>query len=299
MMTEALQFLGPEPQYTEFKSARAVVLPLPLEKSTSYMKGTANGPKAIVEASHQVEMFDPELVGDASLLGIHTDWELGDPAWNNEPVEKLLDRIRLKTRSLLEQNKFVLALGGEHTITVGLIDPYLERYPGKLTVVQLDAHSDLKDSYHDTPYSHACVMRRLLGRVPILAAGIRSVDPEEYELGSKGEGIRTFYAHEIHRNPNWISELIHSIQTPYVYLTVDVDGLDPSVIPSTGTPEPGGIGWWDAMSLIRGITERHTIVGADVNEFSPDQTRYASFAAAKLCYKILCYSLLPPRRSST
>jgi agmatinase len=290
-MTERPQFLAPEPpSLTDPATARAVVLPLPLEKSTSYRKGASRGPEAIVEASTQVEFFDAELALEPCSVGIHTDWELGDPRLNELPVTEFLERIRRKTRSLLEKGKFVLALGGEHTITVGLIDPYLERYGDSLTVVQIDAHADLKDQYQGNPFSHACVMRRLLGRVPIVGAGIRSVDPEEFDHARPEKGYRAFYAHEIRSNPAWIRQLLDSIRTPNVYLTVDVDGLDPSILPSTGTPEPGGLGWWETLDLIRGLSRERKIVGADVNELAPGPAHHADFTTAKLCYKILGYS---------
>lgn len=272
-------------------TSKVVILPLPLEKTTSYMKGTANGPKAIVEASTQVELFDAELARNPSAVGIYTDWELGHPSWNSEPMEQILDRIRNKVRDLLQQDRFVLGLGGEHTITVGMIDPYLEKWGNSLTVIQIDAHADLRDQYQGNPYSHACVMRRIIGRVPIVSAGIRSLCEEEYRI-ARSEGVQTFYAHEIRENPSWIADLISYIQTEHVYLTIDVDGFDPSVIPSVGTPEPGGLYWNEVLSLIRAITKNRKIVGADVNELCPNpQNRSSDFTVAKLCYKIIGYAL--------
>jgi agmatinase len=272
-------------------TARAVILPLPLEKTTTYVKGTSRGPEAIVEASSQLEWFDAELKTDPSSLGIHTDWELGNPAWNRKPVEALLDLIRDKAGRILEQGKFLLSLGGEHTITVGLIDPFLKRWGGSLTVVQIDAHADLRMEYQGSLYNHACVMRRLLGRVPIVSAGVRSLDREEYDV-ARADGIRIFYAHEIHENPDWVPDLVSYIQSENVYLTVDLDGLDPSIMPSVGTPEPGGLTWEQVLLLVRSITRSHRVVGADVNELCPNgSNHHADFTAAKLCYKILGYSL--------
>lgn len=289
-----LQFLNPGDRISDPIQAHAVILPVPLEKTTSYMKGTALGPQAIVEASTQVELFDSELEKEICEIGIHTDWEIGNPAvLNEQPMEKILDQIRVKVHKLLGAGKFVLALGGEHTITVGLIDPYLERWKDELTVVHLDGHADLKDTYENTPYSHACALRRVWDKgVPIVSAGIRSVDPEEYELGKSSDRISLFYAHEIRKNPKWIEAFIEKIQTPYVYLTIDVDGFDPSVIPSVGTPEPGGLFWNETLELIRTVAKKHKIVGADVNELCPGPFKYADFATAKLCYKIIGYCLL-------
>ncbi len=288
-----LQFLNPGDSFTDPVRSKVVILPLPLEKTTSYMKGTAKAPRAIVEASTQVELYDPEMDLEPCTIGIHTDWELGDPSSNELPMETLLDRIRTKTRKLLEAKKFVLALGGEHTITVGLIDPYIERFGKNFTVVQIDAHADLKDQYQNSPYSHACVMRRILGRVPIVSVGIRSIDPEEVAAVKNG-GFRLFYAHEIRRNPKWIDDVVGAIPTRDVYLTVDVDGFDPSVIPSVGTPEPGGLYWEETLELLRAIRAKHQIIGADVNELCPGPARYADFTVAKLVHKIIAYSLFDP-----
>lgn len=288
-----LQFLNPGPTFTDPARSKVVILPLPLEKTTSYMKGTSRGPAAIIEASTQVELYDPEMGLEPCSIGIHTDWDLGDPASNELPMETLLDRIRAKTRKLLAADKFVLALGGEHTITVGLIDPYIEKFGKNFTVVQLDAHADLKDQYQDSLYSHACVMRRILGRVPIVSAGIRSIDPEEV-AAAKSPGIRLFYAHEIRKNPKWMDDLVAAIQTKDVYLTIDVDGFDPSVVPSVGTPEPGGLYWEETLELLRAIRAKHRIIGADVNELCPGPARYADFTVAKLVHKIVAYSLFDP-----
>ncbi|HLG18808.1 MAG TPA: agmatinase [Bdellovibrionota bacterium] len=289
-MAQRLQFLDPEKKLASADEARVVVLPIPLEKTTSYLRGTAGGPEAIVQASSQVEYYDPELGLEPCQAGIYTDWEFGDPAWNNRPVEEILDRIRSKTRALLDAKKFVLGLGGEHTITVGLIDPYIERYGKELTVVQIDAHADLRNEYQGTPYSHASAMRRLLGRVPIVSIGIRSLDSEEAKVG-KPPACHLFYAHEIRKNPKWIPDVLKAIKSPKVYLTVDVDGLDPSVLGSTGTPVPGGLGWYETLDLFRAVAEKHEIVGADVNEFTPGLIPYCDYTAALLCYKIIGYAI--------
>ncbi|MFH1017825.1 MAG: agmatinase [Pseudomonadota bacterium] len=291
-MSKKLQFLGPKPELTDPLRARAVILPIPLEKTTSYLKGTALGPEAIVDASHQVEFFDRELACEPCELGIYTDWELAGPDLNEHPTEKALERIGNRVDYWLAKEKFVLALGGEHTLTVGAVTPFLERYKDSLTVVQIDAHADLRDEYEGNPYSHACAMRRLLGRVPIVSVGIRSIDLAEYELSRSHGGVRLFYAHEMRKNPGWIQEVAAAVRTPHVYLTVDVDGLDPSVIPSTGTPEPGGLSWWEILDLAKTLAERFAIVGADIVELCPGPAHYAEYTAAKLAYKILGYSLI-------
>jgi agmatinase len=284
-----LQFLDPPREFTNFEKARVVILPIPFEKTTSYVKGTALGPDAIVEASTQVEFFDPELRDEPCRIGIATDWSLADPDLYERPTEDILRRISVRTGELLDRGKFVLALGGEHTITVGLMEPYLERYKDRLTVVQVDAHADLRDEYDGTPLSHACAMRRLAEEVPIVSAGVRALEKAEFEAAS-AFGVKHFYGHQIRQNPGWIDELVASITTPDVYLTFDLDGLDPSVMPSVGTPVPEGLLWHEALAMIRAVARKHRIVGADVNELCPGPLRSGEFAAALLCYKIIGYT---------
>lgn len=284
-----LQFLDPPKEVSDFDSAKVVVLPIPMEKTTSYEKGTAKGPEAMIEASRQVEFFDRELCAEPLQVGVSTDWSLASPALFDQKPEGILQTIRDRTSLLLDQGKFVLGLGGEHTITSGLVEAYCKRYPGNLTLVQVDAHADLRPEYEGSPYSHACVMHRLVGQLPIVSAGVRAMEKEEYEF-AQSQGVRHFPAHEIRRNPNWTEELVESIGTENVYLTFDLDGLDPSVMPSVGTPVPGGLFWEESLALIRRIAQKHTIVGADVNELCPGPLRAGDFTAALLCYKIIGYA---------
>ncbi|MFH1263063.1 MAG: agmatinase [Pseudomonadota bacterium] len=285
-----LQFLDPGNDRTDADRSRVVVLPLPLEKTTSYVRGTGRGPEAIVEASTQVEFFDPELLDEPCRLGIHTDWSLADPAIYRESVEEILARISRRTAEHLGKGRFVLGLGGEHTVTVGLAEPYLTRFAGELTIVQIDAHADQREEYEGTPYSHACAMRRLAGRAPIVSVGVRALETAEYEA-APGRGVRIFFAHEIRKNPRWIEQVVGAIDTPNVYLTFDLDGLDPSIVPSVGTPVPGGLRWDESLDFLHEIARRHTIVGADVNELCPGEDKRSDFAAALLAYKIVGYAL--------
>ncbi len=285
------QFLQPEAHNCDPATAKAVILPIPMEKSTSYRKGTAGGPAAILEASTQVEFFDAEVAKDVTQIGIYTDGELANrEELNQRNAEEILELIRKRTDHWLEKEKFLLALGGEHTITVGLIEPYLARWGRDLTVVQIDAHADLKDQYEGDPLSHACVMRRLWGRVPIVSVGIRSMDEDEYRLARSNEGFTPFFGHEISEQTDWISQVVRSVKTEKVYLTVDLDGFDPSLIPSVGTPEPGGLSWEQGVGLIRAISQEKKIIGADINELCPGPNPTSDFVAAKLAHKILAYA---------
>lgn len=284
------QFLNPGKEFCQQDKSKIVVLPFPLEQTTSYMKGTVLGPEAIVEASCQVEFFDPELKFEARKNGIYTDWSIGDPEINKLNIEEILKKANTAVQKYLDEDRFILTLGGEHTIIAGIFDPFAKKYKGDLTVVHLDAHSDLKDEYEGTPYSHASAIRRIYKKAPILAAGIRSVDQEEFALG-RNEHIHTYYAHEM-EDSTWVKDLVSRIKTQYVYFTIDLDGLDPSIMPSVGTPEPGGILWPELMGLLRGVSANHKIIGADVNELRPIPNFVSSdFIAAKLCYKIMGFAM--------
>lgn len=287
-------FLHPqEDEKTSQVDAHFIVLPFPLEKTTSYVSGTAKGPQAILDASSQIEYFDPEIQVQALDKGIYTDHRLHDLAINKEDTKTVLDRASGIVKEYIEQDRFVLTLGGEHTITPGVATPFLDKYKDQITVVHIDAHADLKDEYEGSKYSHACAIRRIVKASPIVSVGIRSVDQEEFQFAKDNPLITTIYSHQMAENPNWVGEAIAAVQTPYVYVTVDVDGLDPSIMPATGTPQPGGLSWFEICKLIKGVASIAKIVGADVNELCPLPNHHASdFVAAKLCYKILGYSLI-------
>ncbi|MCB0271636.1 MAG: agmatinase [Bdellovibrionales bacterium] len=287
-------FLHPDNlDLTQKEQSRFVVLPFPLEKTTSYVQGTSKGPQAILDASSQIEYFDPELESCPLEYGIYTDHSIADTSINQEDTKKVLDQAADLVKGHLDNNKFVLTLGGEHTITAGVAQPFLEKFGADLTIIHIDAHADLKDTYEGSPYSHACAIRRIVKNSPILSVGIRSVDQEEFDFAHKHPLITTYYSHQIAKDPQWIDKAIAFVQTPYVYFTIDVDGLDPSIMPATGTPQPGGLLWFDTLKLLREIAKKAQVVGADVNELCPLPNHHAStFLTAKLCYKIMGYSLL-------
>lgn len=286
-------FLGlPEP-YSDFDRAGVLVLPIPFEATVSYGRGAAGGPAAIVAASQQVELYDREFDREPALaFGVHTLPPLALPA---EPAAAV-EAIALAVADLARSGKLVVGLGGEHTVSVGFGRGLLAALGGPLTVVQLDAHSDLRDEYDGTPYSHACVARRLLeepGIEQILQLGIRSVCPEEVALArSQPERLRVWYAEEVHAG-GWQAELIQRVRGRRVYLTLDVDGLDPGVILATGTPEPDGLSWQEALAVLRAVAEHAEIVGLDCVELAPAPGLHASdYAAAKLVYKAITYAVL-------
>jgi agmatinase len=272
---------------------RAIVLPLPYEATTSYLQGTARGPQAILEASTQVELLDEDAGDEPYRLGLATRHPLdvgGDP-------ETVIRRIADAVESELMQGRFVCSLGGEHTVTVGCVRGAARIEPG-LAVVSIDAHADLRDTYRGSPHSHACVMRRLSeDGHDIVEAGIRSLSSGEAEA-LPGLDVVIVTGREIdasRRNDGgrkWTERVLGAVAGRAVYLSVDLDGLDPSVVPGVGTPEPGGLLWYETLDLIAGIFATSTVVAADVVELCPrPDDIVSSFAAARLVYKILGYAL--------
>ncbi|MFZ2359212.1 MAG: agmatinase [Anaerolineae bacterium] len=286
-------FLGLPAPYSDRERAGVLVLPLPYEATVSYGHGTAGGPAAIIAASQQVELYDREFDREPALgFGIHT---LPTPALPEEPADAVTV-IATAVAEAAAAGQLVVGLGGEHTVSVGFGRGLLAALGGPLTVVQIDAHSDLRDQYDGTPYSHACMARRLLdeaGIEQVLQLGIRSVCPEEVALvRSQPERLRVWYAEAMH-DGGWQAELIERVRGRQVYLTIDVDGLDPSVVSATGTPEPDGLSWRETLAILRAVAEHGRIVGLDCVELAPVPGHHASdFAVAKLVYKAISYAML-------
>jgi agmatinase len=286
-------FLGLDDELSSYDRARVLVLPAPLEATVSYGAGAAGGPDAIIAASEQVELYDREHDAEPALeYGVHTlpALELAGLA-----PEDAVERIAVAVADAAATGRLVVALGGEHTISAGVSRGLLDALGGPLTVVQLDAHCDLRESYDGSRFSHACVARRMLDdeRVEqVLALGVRSVDAEEVAFArANPERVRVWYAEEVHAGA-WHAELRERLRGRRVHLTIDVDGLDPSVVPATGTPEPGGLSWEQALDIIRTSAQTATIVGIDCVELAPHEgLHHADFAVAKLLYKTMTYAL--------
>lgn len=279
-----LVFGGALPSPTSFDASRVVVLPVPVDRTTSYVPGTRNGPREILEASSHMELWDEEAGRDISEVGIFTLPEMELPFGELEP---LMEEIRRVAAEVISRDKFLVTLGGEHSITPPLVAAAAAKYPG-LHVLQIDAHADLRDSYMGTPHNHACAMRRSLEHAPITQVGIRSMSTEEAKA-APGLRTRIFYDHSMRRDANWIEQVVDSLGDP-VYLTIDVDGMDPAIMPATGTPEPGGLSWYETLALLKATMARRTVVACDVVELSPLPGLMApNFLCAKLVYKILSY----------
>ncbi|MEZ4708569.1 MAG: agmatinase [Caldilineaceae bacterium] len=285
-------FLGlPAPQST-LAAAGVLVLPMPFEATVSYGHGTQHGPAAIIAASQQLELYDREYDAEPAMqYGVHT---LSALTLSADP-ETAVAEIAAATAQAAAAGKLVVGLGGEHTVSVGFGRGLLQSLGGPLTVVQIDAHSDLRDTYEDSPYSHACIARRLLDDPQIeqvLQLGIRSVCPEEVAFArNHPDRVRVWYSEEVHAG-GWRAELIERLRGRRVYLTIDVDGLDPAIIPATGTPEPDGLTWTEALDILRTVAHTAPIIGLDCVELAPVAGLHAAeFAAAKLVYKAMSYAI--------
>jgi agmatinase len=268
--------------------ADVLILPVPYEKTVSYGTGTRDGPRAIIDASLQLEFFDEEtLVDFKEAPKIHTLPPVSDAGCKS--VDDFLNALQTRVASL--RDKFILSLGGEHTVTYGLVKGLVDN-PADITVVQIDAHADLIDKLGGLHWSHGTVMRRLWEEgARLIQIGIRSLSRQEFELVNAGDRISTFFAHQLEERWGEAMQTLRDLEGP-VYLTIDVDGLDPSIIPSTGTPQPNGLNWRQTMDVIREIATSKRIrwLGADVVEFVPSPSPPGCDpAAARLAAKVLAW----------
>jgi agmatinase len=280
-------FGGLPDEHSQYATSRAVVFPVPLERTTSYEHGTRNGPAAILAASRNMELYDEELeLEPYKEIGIHT---LPAIDTSDGTLDEVISEIFTAQLGLLEDGKFTVALGGEHSLTPPLVSATAKKFKD-LSVLQIDAHADLRDEYHGNPASHACAMRRVVEVCPAVQVGIRSLSVEEAQA-IPHLNTSIYWAKDIARAPlkSWIAKVLADL-SPNVYLTIDLDGFDPAFVPATGTPEPGGLDWMQVTSLIRAVADHKKIVGMDVVELLPQPGDHASdFLAAKLVYKCLGY----------
>jgi agmatinase len=269
---------------TCFEAAQVVVLPVPYEGTVSWGSGTSRGPEAILRASTQVELYDEQTRSEPFRAGIFTDPMLPIP---EGPTERVVGAVASRVGELMDAGKWVVMLGGEHSITPGAVRAAAARHPG-LVVVQLDAHADLRESYEDNPWSHASAMARCLGLAKVRAVGIRNYSIEEAERIRAGiPGYAIVHAWEMEQD-GWQARILDGLDGKPVYLTVDLDYFDPSVIPATGTPEPGGGAWWPTLRFLDELFRRASVVGCDLVELAPAPGLHlADFAAARLAYKLI------------
>lgn len=279
-MAIRVNYGGLPKEYSE-KYSPIVILPVPYDGTSTWIKGADKGPDAIIEASMNMELYDIDTGTSVCEKGIFTD----APVKEDSSPDAMVRAVRKRAEDHLKKDKFVVVIGGEHSVSIGTIQAHQSHHKD-ISVLQLDAHSDLRQEYEGSIYNHACVMARAKELCPIVQVGIRSMDAEEREFIDKDN---VFFAKDIHDKKDWIEKAV-SLLKDKVYITIDLDVFDPSVMPSTGTPEPGGLLWYDVLSLIKAIIDKKKVIGFDVVELCPSENNKApDFLAAKLIYHILSY----------
>ena len=281
-------FLGlEEEKLYSFENAKYIIQSAPYEHTSSYLEGSAKGPAAIIEASKYVEFYDEELGVETVRTAPIATLEAID--FTDKFDKDAVDLIASETEKILEAGKIAVSFGAEHTVTYGFVQAYAKKYDN-LTVLQIDAHSDLRESYHNNIYSHASVMARVKDMgINLCQAGIRAQCIEEAEEIKRNPKIHTYYAHQIRQNPNWVKDIVNDM-TENVYITIDADGFDPSIMPAVGTAEPNGLFWNETLDLLRETCKNKNVVGFDIVECAPmEGTILSEYTLAKLAYRIIGY----------
>jgi agmatinase len=280
-----MNFGGIPPACSLYESSPIVILPVPFDGTSTWIKGADKGPAAILEASANMELYDIETDSEVYLKGIHT----ADPVIEKTSPERMTRLVHDTIYKFLDDGKFVVTLGGEHSVTIGAVQAFAEQIPG-LSVLQIDAHTDMRQEYEGSRFNHACVMARVREICPFVQVGIRSMDVKEKPYLLKD---RIFFAKDIvGGNSSWIDEVIEKLNY-HVYVTIDLDGFDPSIMPATGTPEPGGLSYFDVINLMRKLIVEKKLLGFDVVELCPQENIKASdFLASKLIYQLLSFQFM-------
>ncbi len=278
-----------EKKYTQFSTAKIVLLPIAYDGTSTYVKGADKGPSALLKASPNMEFYDIQTKTEIYKQGIYTE----DIMQGFTSPEQMVNSVEKKVTELLEKGKFVALIGGEHSVSIGSIYAHAKKYKD-ISVIQLDAHSDLRDDYHGSKNNHACIMKRAKEVANIVQVGIRSTDTSE--LKNVNEKT-TFYAKDIYNNKKWMKKAILKLKKK-VYLTIDLDVFDPSLFPSTGTPEPGGLFWYDVVEFMYELFKNREVIGLDLVELCPnEQNKSSDFIASKLLYTLLTYKFYFEKKS--
>ncbi|HEX7410525.1 MAG TPA: agmatinase [Bacteroidales bacterium] len=279
-----INYGGLSDELCHFETAKIVVLPVPYDGTSTWIKGADKGPAALLEASANMELYDIETDSEVHKIGIHTT----EAITVNSSPEEMVDAVYKRVLQLYRKKKFPVVIGGEHSVSIGAIKASFEQFED-LTVLQFDAHADMRQEYEGSAYSHACVMARASEMGPIVQVGVRSMSVEERE---DIQPDRIFYADRLRDNKNFMFDLLNKL-SKNVYITIDLDVFDPSVMPSTGTPEPGGMRWYALIETLQRVSEHSNIVGFDVVELCPNKNHKApDFVAAKLIYQLLTYKFI-------
>lgn len=278
-MTTKKTYAGIPGKYARLEEAEIVLIPVPYDGTSTWQKGADKGPEAFLNASENMELFDIETRTEVYKKGIY----LAGAVTENASSEKMVDAVHKITKNYLKQGKFVTVFGGEHSVSIGTIRAFNETFE-ELTVVQIDAHADLRKTYQGSACNHACAVYEASQTTNLIQVGIRSMDVEETEHMDENQ---VYFAHDLY--DDWMDDAIGQM-TPNVFITFDLDAFDPSIMPSTGTPEPGGLFWYETLDFLKLIFQKKNVVGFDIMELCPNETEKSSdFLAAKLYYKMLSY----------
>lgn len=280
-MCEKRTYAGIPEEYASQEKASVNLLTVPYDGTSTWGKGADKGPELFLDASENMELYDIETGTEPYTHGVFLAGEVTE----NTSPEAMTEAVYQKTKELIQGKQLFTLFGGEHSVSIGAIRAVGEKYPD-LTVLHLDAHTDLRPDFHGSSCNHACALYEASQKYNLVMVGIRSMDAEENQYLPEGQ---CFFAHQIHHNPNWIDQVISKIKGP-VYITIDLDAFDPSIAPSTGTPEPGGLQWYPTLELLRKVFERHQVVAFDIVELMGSAyEKPTAFLAAKLYYKMLAY----------
>ncbi|MGH1384697.1 agmatinase [Kordia sp.] len=274
-------YAGIPEEYAKLDTAKIVLIPVPYDGTSTWQKGADKGPKAFLNASENMELYDIETDSEVYKQGIY----LADAIEEKSSPEAVVDKVHQLTKHYIKKNKFVTLFGGEHSISIGSIRAFNECF-NSLTVLHIDAHADLRPSYEGSACNHACAVYEANQKTNLIQVGIRSMDISETRIMNRD---KVFFAHEMATNEYWMDDVIDSL-TDTVFITFDLDALDPSIMPSTGTPEPGGLFWYETLEFLRKVFKQKNVVGFDIVELCPnDINKQSDFLAAKLYYKMLSY----------
>ncbi len=280
-MSTSKNYAGIADEFAQLEKSKIILIPVPYDGTSTWGKGADKGPEAFLEASENMELYDIETDSEVYKQGIH----LTDPITENSSPEAMVNEVHAITKDFIKRNKFVTLFGGEHSMSIGSIRAFNECFDD-LTVLQIDAHADLRETYEGTKYNHACAVYEANQTTNLVQVGIRSMDAIEKTLMDEE---KTFFAHDMVNDEYWMDKVIETM-TDNVFITLDLDAFDPSIMPSTGTPEPGGLFWYETLEFLKQVFEDKNVVGFDIVELCPNKNDKSSdFLAAKLYYKMLSY----------
>ena len=283
-MSTSKNYAGIPDEFAQLETSKVILIPVPYDGTSTWGKGADKGPKAFLDASENMELYDIETGSEVYEQGIH----LTEPITENSSPEAMVNEVHKITKDFIKRNKFVTLFGGEHSISIGSIRAFNECFDN-LTVLHIDAHADLRESYDGTPYNHACAVHEASQTTNLIQVGIRSMDAIEKTFMDEE---KTFFAHDMVNDEYWIDKVIEGC-TDTIFITFDLDALDPSIMPSTGTPEPGGLLWYETLEFLKQVFEEKNVVGFDMVELCPKETdKSPDFLAAKLYYKMLSYKFM-------